>query len=351
MNLRLNDFARFRFGPPITCELLLEQRRYRIHSPELAAVVLGLAESATDDEVLKRIAAATSRENADQIRRDLVEGKVLVPDGYEHPLAAEASVWVEHGWTEALALQRATDNLEFVDIRPATGQAQGRTESSWSVPDALPLWLERDVEYLALPTPTPWPDRSLSEVMLARRTHVPWSQRPVDAAVLSRILHGANLPLVRGRRIAEQGGNAPEVRLKNLFGDFETYVAIHDVDGFAPGLYHYQPRDHTLGALRNGDVREELVDTFVGQSRAGGGAFAVILSVTWERHLYRYPDNQRGYRTIMILAGQLAHRYIMGSTAFGLVTFPTPAHNPEGTDALLGTERLVESAIYLVSVG
>jgi SagB-type dehydrogenase family enzyme len=218
---------------------------------------------------------------------------------------------------------------------------------------ALPeLWREHPVPYERLPAPTGYPDRDLGDVLLARRTHRPWTGRSLTSQHLSRVLLDANAPLVKSRLAAEREfRKRPSALLENLYGDLETYVVAYDVDGLAPGLYHYDPRDHQLGRIRSGCLREQVCTAFVGQEAASAGSCSLLITAVWKRHMVRYANNPRGYRTLMMLVGQLAQRYLVGWTAFGFRTFPTPAHYPELTDSLLGTDRFVESGIYLLTAG
>nr|WP_272919077.1 SagB/ThcOx family dehydrogenase [Streptomyces sp. SID7834] len=214
------------------------------------------------------------------------------------------------------------------------------------------FWKNLNVPYQPLPPAAEASDRDLGEVLLSRRSHRPWSKQKMTAQQLSRVLTDVNLPLVNQRRTAEsQYLETPSALMHNSYGDIETNVIVYDVDGLEPGVYHYDPNDHGLGLIRSGDLRDEVQSAFVGQSRAGSGSCSLLLSVVWERHMYRYANNPHGYRSLMECLGQFAQRYLVAWTSLGFETFPTPAHYAALTDGLIGTKRFEETGVYLLTAG
>ncbi|MEV6987455.1 SagB/ThcOx family dehydrogenase [Sphaerisporangium sp. NPDC051017] len=214
------------------------------------------------------------------------------------------------------------------------------------------FWKKINVPYEQLPTPCEAPTRDLGDVLLSRRSHRPWSKQKMTAHQLSRVLADVNVPLVALRRRAEANyQQTPSALMHNRYGDVETNVIIYNVEGLAPGIYHYDPNGHGLGLIRGGDLREDVQTAFVGQARASSGSCSLLLSVVWERHLYRYANNPHGYRSMMECLGQFAQRYLIAWTSLGFETFPTPAHYPALTDSLLGTKRFEETGIYLLTAG
>jgi SagB-type dehydrogenase family enzyme len=95
------------------------------------------------------------------------------------------------------------------------------------------------------------------------------------------------------------------------------FVAVHGVDGVAPGLYRWPD---LATPLREGDLREELVRLCVYQDLGGDAAF-VVLSCADLRGL-----DDRGYRAAQLRAGLVEGRlhlaaYALGAGASGMTFY------------------------------
>ncbi|MFB8217088.1 SagB/ThcOx family dehydrogenase [Streptomyces anulatus] len=352
----LNELMRVRLDEPLVCDLLLEGTSVRLPDVRLLAFLGRLVEPCGEDELTALCGEVTgwSGERCRGVVTKLIASGVLRDSTFRHPLLDGAERWDSYGWLDALILHCRTEGQPYGDVvdaaRPNDPDAILRERMDRYGPPSF--WKRVGGESLVLPEPAPYPDRDLGEVLLARRTHVPWSGTPMTAPRLSRVLADVNRPLVDLRRRAEREYTSrPSVLLENTYGDIETYVAVFDVEGVEPGLYHYAPDRHRLCLVRRGELREEVRTAFTGQERAGGGSCALLMSVVWERHMFRYAHDSRAYRTVMTILGQFAQRYLVALTALGFTTFPTPAHLPEEADELLGTRRFEESGVYLVAAG
>lgn len=358
MKYLLNEFMRIRLEQELTCDLLLEGTSFRIPDPRLLTVLASVEVPASREDLAARIGDALTVEDsaAEHFLDQLVQAKILRPadSDHEHELLAQAKKWHHYGWTDALVFHCLSGRAAHSDVMGAEAPASPDDVlgQRLSVQDAPPFWKKLDVPYKPLPAPAAPSDRNLGEVLLSRRTHVSWSKQRLTAEHVSRVLHDANLPLVKLRRQAEaQHQEKPSTLLQNVYGDIETYLVVHDMDDIKPGVYHYDPDGHTLGIVAAGDFRDKVQAAFVGQKRAATGSCSLLLSVVWERHMFRYAGDPRAYRTMLTLMGQFAQRYLVAWTALGYTTFLTPAHYPELTDAILGTKRFEESGIYLITAG
>lgn len=355
--ITLNRCCRIRIDERPGIDLLLERKSFTLPSAELIAPLLESSEPRSYEAVVSSFVSALENHNPADVKTfvdSLLKAGVLQDALEDNPLLDEAKLWHSYGWTDALVFHCLSDEFPRSDV-PGTEHFVPIEESlkeDIAIAGTPEFWRYRAQDYTALPEASDAPVRDLAEVLLARRTHQPWTGAAFSAQDLSRVLRDVNDPLLRLRQAAEDDHEGdPGALLRNTFGDLEAYVAVHDIDGIAPGLYHYDPKDHALGVIRQGDHRELLQRTFVGQTPAGQGRCAIIISVVWSRLMFKYRSNPRAYRGLMTVVGQLAQRYLVSFTGFGLTTFPTPAHVAERADALLGTDRLEESALYLVSAG
>ena len=117
--------------------------------------------------------------------------------------------------------------------------------------------------------------------------------------------------------------------------DLPHFVAIHDVDGVAPGLYRWPDLSQPV---RGGDLRAELHRIASGQGLAGDAAFVVIGAADLAS------ISERGYRDLQLAAGLVEGRlhlaaYALGYGASGMTFLDSeiPALLHDDLEALLFT--------------
>lgn len=118
----------------------------------------------------------------------------------------------------------------------------------------------------------------------------PAPARPLDAAALGQLLYLAAGVTQRGdyaKRAAPSSGA--------LFAS-ELYVAVRDVGGIAPGLYHYDADRHRLAALG-------ALPATLGAPQAEDAAALVLASALFRRTAFKY--HQRAYRYVAADLGHL----------------------------------------------
>jgi len=130
----------------------------------------------------------------------------------------------------------------------------------------------------------------------------------------------------------------------------EAYVVARDVEGIAPGIYHYDATRHRLELLRRGMTRDRMSDYVIGQrwfSEAAAFVFmtAVFTRTQWK---YRYP---RAYRVVLAEAGHLCQTFCLVATWLGLAPFCTMAMADSKIDRDLGIDGVTEGVLYVAGVG
>jgi SagB-type dehydrogenase family enzyme len=130
----------------------------------------------------------------------------------------------------------------------------------------------------------------------------------------------------------------------------EAYVVARDVEGIAPGIYHYDATRHRLELLRRGMTRDRMSDYVIGQrwfSEAAAFVFmtAVFTRTQWK---YRYP---RAYRVVLTEAGHLCQTFCLVATWLGLAPFCTMAMADSKIDRDLGIDGVTEGVLYVAGVG
>ncbi len=237
---------------------------------------------------------------------------------------------------------------------PAEGD-MGQQYHRWSMPGGSGLnglrldWGPRpptvkaypQASRIPLPAPRP-PGADLWAVIAARRSRREYLSGPLPLEDLSALLYaaqGVTEPRWGFRAAPSAGALYP----------METYVAVHDVAGLEPGLYHYAVADHALEPVRMGDLRASLVVAGVGQEMLGTAQVCFILTAVFQRTRWRY--RERAYRYILMEAGHIGQNIYLAATGLGLGACAIGAFLDDQVNDLVGVDGEEEAAIYLLTVG
>lgn len=129
----------------------------------------------------------------------------------------------------------------------------------------------------------------------------------------------------------------------------ETYCIINRVEGFKPGVYHYQVPYHCLVLLKEGDYGTELARAALGQKMLRDAAFNLVWSAMIERSKWKY--EQRAYRYIYLDAGHIAQNTALAALSCGLGSCQVGAFFDEEADKIIGVDGKSEFAIYMSAIG
>jgi len=129
----------------------------------------------------------------------------------------------------------------------------------------------------------------------------------------------------------------------------ETYLAIHAVEGIAPGVYHYAVENHELEQLKAGDFRSEIAQAALDQGMAAQANVVFIWTAVFQRSKWKY--GQRAYRYVYLDAGHIAGNLALAAVALGLGSCQIAALYDGEANELLGVDGVEESTIYMTTVG
>lgn len=201
---------------------------------------------------------------------------------------------------------------------------------------------------LALPDAWPAAGAGLDSVMRDRVSARAFSGEEVDLARLAKLLwmsygvtrdnEGTDFP--RPFRTVPSGG---------ALYPLELYVCAARVGGLEPGLYHYDPEDHSLDVLRLGAVHDDLSRLLVQRELALSCAAIVLVSAVFLRSTFKYGD--RGYRFVLLEAGHLGQNAILCAEGVGLRAVPVGGYLDRDVDRYLGFDGLSESTVYMLLIG
>jgi SagB-type dehydrogenase family enzyme len=228
--------------------------------------------------------------------------------------------------------------------------SMGRYLKELTREQAMPVPVKRYPRAALTTLPAPHVEGEFTGVLTSRRTwrrFAPGKLSLADLATLLGLTWGvrewvAVPPLGRFAVKTSPSGGA--------LHPIEAYVVARDVEGVAPGIYHYDATKHRLELLRRGMTRDRMSDYVIGQrwfSEAAAFVFmtAVFTRTQWK---YRYP---RAYRVVLAEAGHLCQTFCLVATWLGLAPFCTMAMADSKIDRDLGIDGVTEGVLYVAGVG
>ena len=128
----------------------------------------------------------------------------------------------------------------------------------------------------------------------------------------------------------------------------EVYVVAGEVEGLAPGLYHFCPGDFALRRLRDGDVRGALAAAAADDSLASRAATIALSAIYW-RNTWKY--QARGYRHLFWDSGTMLANLLAVGDALGAEPRLVTGFVDDEVNHLLGLDADREAALELVPIG
>jgi hypothetical protein len=219
---------------------------------------------------------------ADSVRKavtELLRHSLLVEAGSEQARLGEAIAdtwkhWLPHG-----SYHFATKDAPF-----ASPTQWARMAREFRAVAPQPAWMKEypRVKKRRLPPAESESDRFL-QVLLGRKTHREFSKASLPVERLATLLHytwGAmgtiespNFGPLLHKTSPSGGARHPG----------EVYVAALRVEGLAPGLYHYNIRDHSLELLKKGPMRRAVLSYALGQEHVGTSCAVFFMTASFPR--------------------------------------------------------------------
>jgi SagB-type dehydrogenase family enzyme len=129
----------------------------------------------------------------------------------------------------------------------------------------------------------------------------------------------------------------------------EIYIHSSQISSLRGGIYHYNPCDHTLRRIIDGDRTRELSAALVQGRLAREASMLAFITAVPERSTFKY--GERGYRFALIEAGHLAQNFVLAATALGLGAVTIGGFLDRAVDELLCIDGLDHGTIYMLAVG
>jgi putative peptide maturation dehydrogenase len=134
----------------------------------------------------------------------------------------------------------------------------------------------------------------------------------------------------------------------------EAYPLVADVDGLAPGLYHYNARDHSLELVAElgAEAAGELAAQFVcGQRYFASAHVLFVMTARFYRSFWKYRRHQRAYSVLLMDAAHLSQTLYLVAAELGLGAFVTAAVNGANIEEQLGIDGWTEGVLAVSGCG
>lgn len=261
-------------------------------------------------------------------------------DVHWHPLAATLHAFTR--WQEADAVQAMQD----------TGtETAGELREVLGAPPVEALGRGDRQERIALPRTA----RTDFDHLLARRATCRNfdAERPLPYALFAQLIERVfsaqshvrvSDDTVFLKKTSPSGGGLHPV---------EAYLIVQNVEGLAPGLYHYHATTHALEPL---PLPEQPLYDLAMQAVAQQHWFAnahvmVLMAPRYDRSFWKYRNHAKAYRAITLEAGHLSQTLYLSATEAGLGAYITCAINEVPLEQAFGLDPISNGALALCGFG
>ncbi|NIM96281.1 MAG: SagB/ThcOx family dehydrogenase [Anaerolineales bacterium] len=186
-----------------------------------------------------------------------------------------------------------------------------------------------------LPEPRLIGTMTLEETILDRRSVREFTEESISEFEVSQLLWAAQgITDMRGYRSAPSAG---------ALYPLELYVVLPE------GVYHYDPFDHSLTKIRDGDLRKDLFEVSLRQDAILDAPMTMVITAVYARTEVKY-GSSRTPRYVHLEAGHAAQNVLLQSVSLGLGAVPIGAFKDRQVQSVLGLPDDHEP-LYLIPVG
>ena len=201
-----------------------------------------------------------------------------------------------------------------------------------------------DAPKIKLPEVSLEKDVGLFEVLSRRRSRRNYSKYPISIEEVACLCFSAQGITAKSGfyllRTAPSAGALYPV---------ETYLVINYSEDVPPGIYHLEVRNFELALLKEGYFGRVLADLALGQSFFATASLVFVWTAVLPRTLSKYKD--RGMRYIFMDVAHICQNVLLCAEALDLKACPVGAFFDEEINELLEVDGVIETTIYLATVG
>ena len=133
----------------------------------------------------------------------------------------------------------------------------------------------------------------------------------------------------------------------------EAYLIVQNVEGVAPGLYHYHSVAHALEPLPAPEqsLRALAMAAVAEQHWFANAHVMVLLAPRYDRSFWKYRHHAKAYRAIALEAGHLSQTLYLSATEAGLAAYITCAINEVPLEQAFGLDPICSGALAICGFG
>lgn len=134
----------------------------------------------------------------------------------------------------------------------------------------------------------------------------------------------------------------------------EGFLLVQNVEGLAPGLYHYHPVQHAVLPLPS--PPPQALPAMARRMLSGQEWFAdapalLVLAPRYDRCFWKYRNHAKAYRAVTLDVGHISQLLYLCATERGLAAFVTAAINDADVDRAFGFDGIGQSAMAICGLG
>lgn len=198
----------------------------------------------------------------------------------------------------------------------------------------------KDNARIILPQPIYDSTVSVEEALLKRRSVRNYADKALTLQEVSQLLWAAQgITDPSGKRTAPSAG---------ALYPLELYVVVGSVEDITKGVYKYQPQQHELVRVLDGEQRKALAAAALNQQSIAQGAIDIVITAVYERTTRKYSD--RGIRYVHMEAGHAAQNVYLQAVAMNLGMVVIGAFYDDRVKEVLNLPEN-EEPLYIMPVG
>ena len=257
-----------------------------------------------------------------------------------HPLAATLHAFTR--WDDADAVQAMQD----------TGtETAGELRQVLGAPPVEALDLGDDTQRIALPRTAP---TGFDQLLARRATCRNFDAgRPLPQALFVQLMERVfsaqshvrvSEDTVFLKKTSPSGGGLHPI---------EAYLIVQNVEGLAPGLYHYHSIAHALEPMPapQQSLHALAMAAVAEQHWFANAHVMVLLAPRYDRTFWKYRSHAKAYRAVTLEAGHLSQTLYLSATEAGLGAYITCAINEIPLERAFGLDHISDGAMAICGFG
>lgn len=181
---------------------------------------------------------------------------------------------------------------------------------------------------------------SIEQTLYNRRSVRSYKNETLSLKDLSQILWSA-------QGISDRNRNFRTAPSAGATFPLELYAVVGNVENLEPGIYKYNPFEHSISLVVKGDKREDLRNAALRQASISNAAFNLVFTAIVSRTSQRYGD--RALQYVFIETGHAAQNVYLQAEALNLGTVAIGAFYEDRVRAVLKVSD--ELPVYIMPIG